>query len=151
MMHHYSNPAFEDDFGASRTQPPQHSAAEAGCPHLKRARALTVEAARWIVLFQFTIRPGGITLDVNVTTYHELFDPAAPDEVRLIACRCMHEAAKFQAQIEAWNASRSAGMTPRRDPYGLEWRTTRRGAVLEHLAELLETAIAEYKAGGVTA
>ncbi|SFQ12423.1 hypothetical protein [Tranquillimonas alkanivorans] len=150
-MTNYRNPAFEDDFGASRAQAPRHAAAEAGCPHLERARALTVEAAKWIIVFQFSIRPGGNTLDVNVTTYHEMLDPSAPDALRLAACRRMHEAAKFQAQMEAWEAKRATRTTHRRDPYGLEWCTTQRGAVLEHLAELLEAAIFGYEASGVTA
>ena len=114
-----------------------------------RARALTLRAAQWLALIRFQVRAGAPTFTPDVSTYHDMFDPAAADERRLAACRRMHEVLRRQAELERWAAEGIRAQSHPRDPYGREWMTTPRGAILETIAGRLSEAVETFEAAGV--
>lgn len=48
-----------------------------------RARELTTKAAQWLVLLRHRSHPGAPEFSVWISTYHDMLDPAATDELRL--------------------------------------------------------------------
>ena len=114
-----------------------------------RARALSLRAAQWLALIRFQVRAGAPTFTPDISTYHDMFNSAAPDERRLAACRRMHEAMRRQAELERWAAEGIRAQSHPRDPYGREWMTTPRGAVLETIAGTLSEAVETFEAAGV--
>ena len=74
-----------------------------------------------------------------------MLDPAADDERRRAACAGLLPHVRRQAENERWRAEGERARILPSDPYRQEWRTTRHGAALETVAELLEVALASFE------
>jgi hypothetical protein len=111
-------------------------------PGLDRARELTLRSGQWLRLYRFRIHKGAPILGPGITTYDAMFDPAANDEQRRDACAGYLPHVRRQAENERWEAKGERSI----DPYKREWCNTKRGAVLEVIAELLEAAVAGFDA-----
>lgn len=113
---------------------------------LAQARNLTRRAAQWLDLIDFRAHAAAEPFSPSMSTYHDMLDPAATDAARLAACRGMHQ--KVCRRVEAERLEGEAIHARQRpiDPYGLRWRTTRDGATLETIANLLSAAIEAFQA-----
>lgn len=112
------------------------------------ARSLAVQAARWLVLIRFQFRPGAPVFSAGISTYGEMLNPSGADDKCNAACAHLLPAVERQAVIEGWKGAEERLMRRAEDPFGLEWRTTERGAILETAAELLRAALSRYQDAG---
>ncbi len=113
---------------------------------LEHGRARTVEAARWLRLIRYRHHEGAPVFSSAIRNYADMFDPAATDARRLAACRVMLAGLLRQAAQERLAGEAIYARDRPVDPYGLEWRITPCGAVLEGIARTLEDAIAAFEA-----
>lgn len=113
---------------------------------LERARSLTRLAAQWMELMKFRAQASAPAFSPSMSHYHDMLDPAATDPARLAACRTMRECVLRRAHVEDLDGEATyAGLRPV-DPYRLHWRTTREGATLWMIGQLLTTAIESFEA-----
>ena len=111
-----------------------------------RARRRALEAARWLALIGFRGRPTGPAFSPRISTYHDMVAPDADLPRLLDACRRMRELVARRIvveQIAAEEIRAGFGWSDLDDPYGLAWRKTERGALLEIVERLLDEALAE--------
>lgn len=109
-------------------------------------RAFALKAARWLALTRFQSSRDAPFFSPGLQQYEDLFDPNSSDERRLDACRRMLSAVERNAELERLTFEVRGKDRRERDPYRREWRTTKHGAVLETIAEILTTAIAHLEA-----
>ena len=113
---------------------------------LVTARTLTRLAAQWMELMKFRAHASAPAFSPSMSHYHDMLDPAATDSARLAACRTMRECVLRQAHIEDLDGEATyVGCRPM-DPYRLHWRTTREGATLFMIGQILTTAIEAFEA-----
>lgn len=117
---------------------------------LLRARDNTRTAAQWLVLLRHRNHPRAPEFSVWISTYHDMLDPAAPDESRVAACRRLHAAVSGSAEAERCTAQAFLVDHQDPDPYEACRGTTLRGAVLEMIAGLLDAALQEFSAAGIS-
>jgi hypothetical protein len=105
-----------------------------------RDRAL--EAGRWLALIGFRGRPTGPIFSPRLSTYHDMFDPQSDLPRLLAACSQMRKLVGRQIVVEQIAAEELWSQKGElHDPFGLAWRKTERGALLEHVAGLLDDAL----------
>ena len=122
-----------------------------GGESLVRARARTVEAARWLRLVRYQHHAAAPVFSAAISTYADMLDPVSTDPRRLGACRSMLAGLLRQTEQERLLGEAAHVRDRPVDPYGLDWRITLRGAVLETIVGTLEDAITAYEAAGVEA
>ncbi|MFD3189024.1 hypothetical protein ACFMPD_01955 [Sedimentitalea sp. HM32M-2] len=110
------------------------------------ARALTLRAGRWLALLGFQTRPGAPRFLPGMCSYHDMLDPAAPDERHRVSVRALLPAVERKTEIERCKGGEALAARPRHDPHGGQWRMTERGAALEVTAGLLRDAVKRYRA-----
>ena len=108
---------------------------------LDEGRALALRAAQWLALIRFQAFAGAPFFSPGLQQYDDLFDPDGSDARRLDACKRMLEAVRRNAELERLSFEVKHADHRSVDPYGLEWPTTSRGAVLQTIADLLEDAV----------
>jgi hypothetical protein len=116
---------------------------------LSRARELTRQAAQWLQVIRFRARPAAPTFSTSVCHYHAMLDPDASDAHRLVACRAMDVAVQRRLLAEGFAAEAEEVYHTALDPYRLHWQTTRDGAALSAIANLLSDAIRLFEAENV--
>lgn len=110
-----------------------------------RGRKLSTKAGQLLNLLKFQTSPGGPFFSYGLSTYDDMLNPASSDAQRLAACCSMLRAVRRRAEYERfigeekWREQRSL------DPYGLELRTTRHGATLDMVADVLADAVAAFQ------
>ncbi|WP_299821417.1 hypothetical protein [uncultured Jannaschia sp.] len=120
-----------------------------GADDLARGRARSVEAARWLRLIRYQNHASAPVFSAAISTYADMLDPASTDARRLAACRSMLAGVLRQAAQERLAGEAVHAQDRPVDPYGLEWRITLQGAVLEAIARLLRDAVAAFEAAQV--
>jgi len=118
---------------------------------LQRARELSRHAAQWLELIGFRSRPGVTPFSTNVCHYHAMLDPAASDVDRLTACRAMQTAVQRRMLAEEFAAEEEQVYKTVMDPYRAHWQTTRDGAALWAIENLLSGAIEAFHAEHIIA
>lgn len=118
---------------------------------LQRARDLTRHAAQWLQLLRFRSRPGVTPFSASMCHYHAMLDPSASDLDRLAACRAMEPAVQRRRLAEEFVAEADQARQTLLDPYHLHWETTRDGAALWAIANLLREAIDAFEAEQIAA
>jgi len=112
---------------------------------LETARTLTRFAAQWMELMKFRAHASAPAFSPSMSHYHDMLDPAATDSARLAACRTIRECVLRQAHNEDLDGEATyVGRRPM-DPYRLHWRTTREGATLWMIGQILTTAIESFE------
>lgn len=124
--------------------------AVAGSTSLERARASTLASARVLRLLRFKKAAHLPCFGPSISTYHEMFNPAAKDECKLRACQAYLEAVRHATIHESFLV-KSEAQSQYWDPYGLELHTTFRGTLLQLAHEHLCQAIASFEAMGIQA
>lgn len=112
------------------------------------ARLYTIRAARWLSLIRYQVRSAAPVFGAGISMYDDMLAPTSTDDQRLRACTAMRAALLRTVELEKLLAEERWRHDMRLDPHGQEWRITRRGAVLEAIADLLGLAIADYLAAG---
>jgi|AntRauTorcE11897_2_1112592.scaffolds.fasta_scaffold78931_1 hypothetical protein len=118
---------------------------------LQHARNLTRRAAQWLELLSFKSRPVAPTFSVSICYYHAMLDPEASDTDRLGACRAMRHAVQRRMLAEEFAAEEDQICRMVIDPYRSHWQTTRDGAALWAIENLLCSAIQAFEAEHITA
>lgn len=106
--------------------------------------ALAQLAAAWLSRIGYRVNAQASTFGPLISTYHDLADPAAPQDRRLAACQKMLEPIRRHVIVEQVRAADSPKPF-HTDPHGVEFRTTERGAILELIAAILEAAIDAFE------
>lgn len=112
---------------------------------IARGRRLSTKAGQLLNLMKFQTTPGGRFFSYGLSTYDDMLDPTSSDAQRLEACRKMLCAVRRRAEYEGFVGEAKWRERRRRDPYGLELRTSRYGATLEMIADVLADAIAAFQ------
>ncbi|MEI4234261.1 hypothetical protein [Roseovarius sp. D22-M7] len=113
---------------------------------LQHARDLTRHAAQWLQLLRFRSRPGVTPFSASMCHYHAMLDPGASDLDRLASCRTMVRAVERRRLAEEFVAEADETRQTLLNPYHLHWETTRDGAALWAIANLLCEAIEAFEA-----
>lgn len=106
-------------------------------PSLATARM----AAQWLTLLRFKSHVAAPVFSPSVSLYHDMLNPKAGEDVRVVACRKMLKLVTSQLPLENKAGDEAYALERPVDPYGLHWRTTERGAALSAIALLLQAAI----------
>jgi hypothetical protein len=119
--------------------------AEALNIHLERARAFTRMAAQWLTLIRFKACAGAPVFSPSVSLYHDMLDPDAEDDARILACRKMLALVREQVVFENRSGRETYARDRPVDPYGRHWRTTEIGVALAAISGLLAGAIRAFE------
>jgi hypothetical protein len=112
---------------------------------LQQARTTAQMAAQWLQLLQFAAHKGAPVFSPSLCHYHDMLDPAASDVARLKSCRSMLQVVERRMVIEDYEGEETQAILRSQDPYGMHWRTTRDGAALWVIANLLTVAIKAFE------
>ncbi len=112
---------------------------------LSRARDLACLVAQWLQLLGFAAHAGAPVFSPSVSHYHSMLNPDATDAARLAACRAMRECVLRRAWGEDLAGKATYAECRPVDPYGLHWRTSKEGAALWMIAQLLSAAIGLFE------
>jgi len=102
---------------------------------------LATKAGQLLRLFRFQTRPGGQHFCSSLITYKHMLDPQSSNAQRLAACLSMLHAVRRRAEYERFIGEEKWNQGYSHDPYKLELRTTKDGATLDLIAEILEEAV----------
>lgn len=103
-----------------------------------KARRLTIKAGQLLRLFRFPTRPGGLHFCSSLSTYSDMLNPESTDAQRLAACKSMLHAVRRRAEYERFIGEEEWNEADHLDPYMVELRTTKSGATLDLIAEILK-------------
>jgi hypothetical protein len=112
---------------------------------LQQARTMAQMAAQWLQLLQFAAHKGAPVFSPSLCHYHDMLDPSASDGARLKSCRSMLQVVERRMVIEDYEGEETQAILRSQDPYGMHWRTTRDGAALWLIANLLTVAIKAFE------
>lgn len=114
--------------------------------HLAHGRTCTRMAAQWLTLLQFKPNPNAPTFSPSLSLYHDMLNPAAEDEARIMACGKMLALVRVQLLFENKTGRETYARARPIDPYQRHWRTTERGAALAAVSSLLDGALGSFAA-----
>jgi hypothetical protein len=113
--------------------------------HLARGRAETLAAGRLLVLVRFQRDPAAPILSYGISTYADMLDPSATDERRLAACYRYVDPVQEAKIIERHRAlEQNRSFSKPLDPYGVELKTTIKGALLDVVSGHLANAVTSF-------
>ncbi|MEI4234824.1 hypothetical protein [Roseovarius sp. D22-M7] len=112
---------------------------------IAKGRRLAIKAAQLLRLLRFPTRPGGQNFCSSLSTYSDMLNPESTDTQRLAACKSMLHAVRRRAEYERFIGEEQWNQADNLDPYKLELRTTKNGATLDLIAEILEDALTAFE------